>query len=587
MSTTSNFFERLRVGKTPAPAKLVEAGTALVRAEIQDQEPTSSVGKPSGQVLHLQRQGSVVRHEVPDDLAEVPGEKIQLETTLLRYSASRSSYYLLCLESDFQSATVHTLRQRLGGKYQPLTLQPMDAESLARHRKGLDAGQAKQQGANQYGLNIARAFEIIEKAIKLDASDIHIDVKSEGRNAPFVSIRYRAQGVLTEPEILKTQQAVVDMTESIRGLFQDSSICVATTRVGGNTFDLPIVKKFEATLKPPIRNAELRFLAMPEKQGFFVVMRLISYEGKSAARPSLDALGLSPQQSLELLRASQAPNGLILVVGPTGAGKTTTVTTLLSLDPKAKYKRRISLEIPPESDIEWLSQIPTSEALLIEHANGSMRADPDVLSGGEIRNTATANMAVDYAVTGHLTFATFHGNGVFTSMSRMLGDVINIDRDILLTRGVLRAVFFQMLVNLLCLHCRRPAHDEMPADMLDLLKSKFELPTEQMYVKSGKLPDGSICPHCGGQGTKGRTAAMELMVPTREILKLLRSGDTDAAEQLYRSSRRAAFHEEDTTGKTAVEHAMYKVSKGLVCAYELFDLEVLWNYDVIPMESAS
>jgi general secretion pathway protein E len=269
-------------------------------------------------------------------------------------------------------------------------------------------------------------------------------------------------------------------------------------------------------------------------------------------------------------------------VGPTGSGKTTTVTTVLALDPHAKNKRRISLEIPPESDVPWLSQIPTSEELLADHADGVVRSDPDVISGGEVRNRMTATMAQDYALTGHLTWVTFHGNGVFPAFVRLLSDRIQFDRDILTMDRFLRAAFFQYLIGVLCTHCRKPAHGHLDDQEADVLRDKFGLNVDTLYVRHHSTGDNAPCPHCRGTGITDRTLAAEIVVPTRTMLRSIAKGDIAAADLEYRQRRNARFDEPGTLGKTYVEHALYKVSQGIACAAALFEMENLYTYEVEP-----
>jgi general secretion pathway protein E len=296
-------------------------------------------------------------------------------------------------------------------------------------------------------------------------------------------------------------------------------------------------------------------------------------------------LGLSAEQETDMLHAAGAPNGVILVVGPTGSGKTTTVTTVLSLDPNARFKRRVSLEIPPESEIPWLSQIPTSEALLDDHVKGILRSDPDEVSAGEARDQDTLGMAFDCAQTGHLTYVTFHANGVFPAFSRMLSDKFEADRGLLSMNNFVRGAFFQTLVGVLCSSCKKDAKTNLAPSKLNLLTKKFGLDSDKLFVSHRHKPGhGEPCSGCGGTGIVGRTAAIELVIPTRSMLDHIAAGDINAAELEYRKLRTARYDEPGTHGKTFVEHAIYKVSQGEVCADEVFGVEVLWNYALVPMQ---
>ena len=509
---------------------------------------------------------------------------------LLMKDTSKPVWYLLVLETKFSSGAAQTLRQELAKDCPILHMVPVNSERLSEYRSmaetvtGKSVGSAKSSMGR--GLNVTRGLELIQEAIRLDASDLHIDVWAEGRKAPMVAIRYRVHGKIHTHKIEKTQRAVEHMVETMRGLYQDEEICSATTRQGGTTFNYPVTHKYEGSLKPPVQGAELRLEIMPEKEGFFAVMRLIGHDGKSAARKTLQELGLSSQQEIDLLRAGKCPHGLNIVVGATGQGKTTTITTVLSLDKDAEHKRRISLEIPPEADIAWLSQVPTNEKLLPEHMDGVLRSDPDVISAGEMRNSVTSRFAQESALTGHLTWVTFHSNGVFAAFLRMIKSGIGMDVDILTMDRFLRSIMCQSLVSVLCNDCKKPAVDVLTREQQHLLSSKFGLDISSMYVSHQHDGEGHKCAACGGTGTIGRTVVAELVVPTREILKFIAVSDIPAAEMCYRQQRTTTFTDPDTTGKTILEHALYKASAGITCSSELFDMENLWTYEIVPLRSA-
>ncbi len=209
-----------------------------------------------------------------------------------------------------------------------------------------------------------------------------------------------------------------------------------------------------------------------------------------------------------------------------------------------------------------------------------MRSDPDIISAGEIRNDKTAEMAQDAAITGHLTFATFHANGILASLQRMLSKRIGFDPHILTMDGFLRAVLYQCLVEVLCDECKVPALLGLSADKQDVLINRFQLPLEGAYVR---LKTG--CADCRGTGVSGRTVVAEVLVPNREILDHTARGDLRAAMDAYRDLRRAKFDEPGTLGKTYVEHAFYKVATGQICADAIFGLENLWTYQVRPMKA--
>lgn len=577
--------QNLATGTEDAQSRPLELSTSAVAAVSVD--ATTNVISMAKVVAHR----PALSVPVPDDAVEVLNAIPHLaqDIAILLVKSGETAGYLLALDTQIQAAKIHALRQALSATYKPLHLIAISATELSQ-RRNTSTGQGRQlANANNtqksVPLNISRGYALIQEAIRRKASDIHIDVISSGRDAGMVAIRYRVHGSLSAAIIERSATAVRLMEETIRGLYQNDDISPAATRVGGQTLTIPVSKRYEAMLKPPIQNAEVRFECMPEKAGFFVVMRLNGYDGKTSARKNLKEIGMSDEQEIDLQRAADSPNGLILVVGPTGSGKTTTVTTALAIDPNAMFKRRLSLEIPPESDVPWLSQIPTSEETLPDDAKGVVRSDPDVISAGEIRDPLTAKMAQDYALTGHITWGTFHANGVFPAFERMLGDHIRFERSILTMSGFLRAAFFQCLIGVLCPDCKKPAKSNMQGSKLALLASKFELNTDGLYVRYKHKGDSPACKRCDGLGVIERTAAIELVVPTRSMLKHIRNNRLDEAEVEYRLQRTAKFDEPGTKGKTYSEHALYKVSQGIACANEIFDVENLWTYEVFPIQT--
>lgn len=441
--------------------------------------------------------------------------------------------------------------------------------------KGEPAQQIKVSNPEQ------RGYEIIQRAIDLDASDIHIEVTKDGRFAPNYRLRMRVNGKLRPIEGASDTVGVAGIENVITALFQNPKIA-ADAEKSHSTFN-PLARCY-ASLKPLVKKAELRFESNPMVDGYKVVMRLLSYEGKSAAGRSLEALGLSEQMERHFLRACLAPSGLVLVVGATGSGKTTTIATALEADRSAPEKIRVGMEIPPEIGISELSQYKVNLATLPQVAVGVARSDPDVIYAGEVNNHETALMAQDYALTGHLTLATFHANSAAAALMRLMGDAIRMDPSILGMERFLRAVLFQSLVPLLCPECKVPADGELDSDQGDLLSQKFHLQVDTMFVRHQHDGNGKACPRCAGTGEIGRTAIAELVVPDRKFLDFIMERNVNAAMDHYRSQRTSGFESLDTRGKTFVEHALGKAAHGLVCIREIFDsVEDLFSYEIRPL----
>lgn len=528
------------------------------------------------------RSDAIVRR--PEDLPAWTN-KIDLDKGDERYAAllqSGKGKALLCILTDeAKKATARGLQMSLRRRFEHLQTVEVSADVLAvLHR---DSATTKKDAASARGpeLNVQLGYDIIKQAIELDASDIHIEIRDKGRNAPLVYMRMRVNGSLVRISKQTTEADVIQMTEIIRGLYQNDAICDPGTRTS-TTFN-PSIKQ-EGMLRPPVKQAEVRFESLPEKDGYDVALRINGYEGKGGARKSLVSLGLSEEQERDLVRAQNAPHGLIVVVGATGSGKTTSVSTLLNMDAEAKYKKRLSLEMPPESEIPYLSQLTVTSETIIPMMNGVMRADPDVISGGEVRDVETAAMVQDFAITGHLAFATVHANGIFIALKRFLSPRLAMDPDLLAMRGFLRAVLYQSLVEKLCPTCKVPAVSVLTNEERDLLENNIGLPLQKACAR--RFHEGApdeACATCRGTGVKGRTAIAELLIPTSNILTLVREGDLTGAELEYRRMRNTRLHEGGTQGKLAIEHAFSKAVAGEICTKNLFHIENLWMYERVPV----
>lgn len=423
-----------------------------------------------------------------------------------------------------------------------------------------------------------RGYEIIQRAIELDASDIHIDICKDGRFAPRYRLRMRVNGKLRPIEGATDANGLEGMEIVITALFQNPKIAPDSEK-SHSTFNS--LARCYASLKPPVKRAELRFESDPTVDGYKVVMRLLSYEGKTASGGSMRALGLSEAMEKHLLRACLAPSGLVIVVGATGSGKTTTIATALEADTLAAEKIRIGMEIPPEIGISELAQYKVNLATLSQVAVGVARSDPDVIYAGEINNHETALMAQDYALTGHLTLATFHANSAAAALMRLMGDAIRMDPAILGMERFLRAVLYQSLVPLLCTSCRKPASLHLNGDQIELLTKKFHLDADTMFVRHRHDGSSKPCPECGGSGETGRTAIAELIVPDRKFLDFIMQRNVNAAMDHYRSQRVSGLESLDTRGKTFVEHALGKAANGQVCIAEIFEsVEDLFSYEI-------
>ncbi|NWG46879.1 MAG: Flp pilus assembly complex ATPase component TadA [Alphaproteobacteria bacterium] len=334
---------------------------------------------------------------------------------------------------------------------------------------------------------------ILERAVAEGASDIHIE-PAERR----LILRYRVDGALREEEAppLSSAAAIVSRIKVLSGLDiaerrlpQDGR---ASARVAGRQFDL-------------------RVATVPTVHGEGVVIRLLA---KSAGRFDLGALGLEPEAEAHLAREARRPHGLLLVTGPTGAGKTTTLYALISTM-NVLDRKIVTIEDPVEYRIEGLNQIQVKPDIGLTFPaalRSVLRQDPDVIMVGEMRDAATAQIAIQSALTGHLVLTTLHTNTAIGAVTRL--------RDLgvpdYLVAGTLNVALAQRLVRRLCESCAAP--DPEPAATLAAL-GEAGIPADPARLR---VPAG--CASCGGSGFAGRIALIEILQAGAWLAPLLAGG---------------------------------------------------------------
>ena len=329
-------------------------------------------------------------------------------------------------------------------------------------------------------------------AIKDQASDIHFE--------PFedeFKIRVRADGVLYEMvppprhlanAIISRIKVMAELDIAERRLPQDGRI---ELNVGGNPVDL-------------------RVSVLPTMFGESVVMRVLD---RTVVQLDLNKIGFDPTTLSRFREMIRHPNGIVLVTGPTGSGKTTTLYSALNELNDIETKI-ITTEDPIEYDIEGLVQVPVNADIDVTFANvlrAILRHDPDVILVGEIRDYETAEIAVQSALTGHIVFSTLHTNDAPTAITRL--------RDMgvppFLITATVEAILAQRLVRKICVECRTQFE---PSDELLL---ELQLPIEQ--ARQYKFYYGKGCQRCNNSGYKGRTGIYELLRVTDDIRDMVTS----------------------------------------------------------------
>ncbi|MBB3930034.1 general secretion pathway protein E [Kaistia hirudinis] len=333
---------------------------------------------------------------------------------------------------------------------------------------------------------------MIDRAVDLRASDIHVTRTSHGSR-----LRYRIDGVLRdmEPPPAGMHAAVISRVKIMSGLD------IAERR-------LPQDGRTRVSFRG--RELDLRVATMPHAHGEGVVLRLLD---RTAVPLDLRTLGLSPHVVTPLSAALERPNGIVLVTGPTGSGKSTTLYAALRTI-QGPSKNIVTVEDPIEHYLDGISQIQVSRQIGFDFANvlrAILRQDPDVIMIGEIRDRETAIVAVQAALTGHLVLATVHTNSAAGALPRL----VDMGVEPFLLASCLRGVLSQRLVRTLCPQCRQPAafraDDPMaaPGSIADAFEARG-------------------CAHCAQTGFKGRSAIAEFLPAADEIRDALLRG-ADAA----------------------------------------------------------
>jgi type IV pilus assembly protein PilB len=336
----------------------------------------------------------------------------------------------------------------------------------------------------------------IYTAIQRRASDIHIETQDEA-----VHVKYRIDGVLQPAMRPIAKQFHSPIISRIKVM---AELDIAEKRV-------PQDGRFR--LKMPGKTIDFRVSIMPSVHGEDAVIRILDKESISEqfTELRLDILGF-PETELKRFRKYIAePYGMVLVTGPTGSGKTTTLYAALS-EIKSVEDKIITIEDPVEYQLKGITQIPINEKKGLTFARGLrsiLRHDPDKIMVGEIRDSETAQIAINSALTGHLVFTTVHANNVLD----VLGRFLNMGVEAYQFVSALNCVLAQRLVRTICHHCRRPAH--VSRALLE------ESGLDPALEKTHTFYEGVGCIECGGTGYMGRTAICELLDLTDTIREMI------------------------------------------------------------------
>ena len=370
-------------------------------------------------------------------------------------------------------------------------------------REGMGSADARPETADAFAVNqlgedsaasaptIRLVNSIIERAVTERASDIHLEP-----HETELLVRMRIDGmmrdILTVPRDL--QNSVLARLKIMAGLD------IAERRV-------PQDGRFNVRIKD--RSFDLRISTLPTVYGEKIVARLLD---KSGAVVSLDKIGLTEDQIENIRKLLRCRNGVILMVGPTGSGKTTTMYCMIN-ELNKRDVNLVTLEDPVEYNVDGVNQVQINEKVGMTFASGLraiLRQDPDIIAVGEIRDGETAEIAMRSAITGHIVLSTIHTNDAVGTIERL----VDIGVEPYLVASAMQGMVSQRLLRRICPNCREayiPSEDELR-----------ELGLEGR--EDVRLYHGTGCPHCFDTGYRGRTAVSETLIMTPTLRRLVAEG---------------------------------------------------------------
>src|SRR4051794_35510496 len=374
--------------------------------------------------------------------------------------------------------------------------------------------------------------EIMIEAIESRASDVHIESQAAG-----IKVRYRVDGLLhpqpVPPEINRFQAAIISRLKIMARL---------------NIAEKRLPQDGRIKLRVSGREIDVRVSVIPMLHGEGIVMRLLD---KGRMKLSLEGLGMDPDLRSEFNELIRLPHGIVLVTGPTGSGKTTTLYSSL-LEIKDESTKIITTEDPVEYQLEGINQIQVHPKIGLTFAaslRSILRHDPDIVLVGEIRDMETAENAIQASLTGHLVFSTLHTNDAPSAYTRL----VDMGVEPFLVASTVEAVMAQRLVRSLCTKCKEsfePKPDDVPKDF----------PWDD-YKKGGKpifRPVG--CRSCRQLGYDGRQGIFELCVTNDAVRQL--AHDRASSWEIRKAAREAGM-------RTLRDDAWLKVISGLTTVDEV------------------
>ncbi|HYR37372.1 MAG TPA: GspE/PulE family protein [Burkholderiales bacterium] len=506
---TADEISQARAAATAARRRLVE-----VLEESLGQDPDSFTEHLAG-TLRLERMTMTELRAAAPLFEQLPfAECAQRGCMLLRATDGR---LLLAFDDPFSAELQSWAEERIAEPFQWCLVHRGDLVAyLAGHEESLralddvratlpaagdDRGRVEDLSLKAIGDETSEVVRLVRSTLRdallIGASDIHMESLPAG-----LCIKFRIDGILSQVKLIQDPAQAEQAIARVKVL---AELDITERRV-------PQDGRFKALERG--RAVDFRVSIMPSIHGEDAVVRVLDKQSlyeQTQQQLSLDSLGFDAADVKALRRLTHEPYGMLLVTGPTGSGKTTTLYAAISEINNGQDKI-VTIEDPVEYQLAGVLQIPVNEKKGLNFARGLrsiLRHDPDKIMVGEIRDQETANIAVQSALTGHLVFTTVHANNAFD----VIGRFMHMNVDLYGFVSALNAILAQRLVRLNCPHC-----------------SEKTKPDEEVLTESGLTAQGTTgwkfmagrgCRECRGSGYKGRKAVAELMVLNDELRELI------------------------------------------------------------------
>lgn len=466
-----------------------------------------------------------------------------------------------------------------------VSLHPVDLRELSELRQRCanaaaaspgGAGEAAQgeEGAGKTGdadslTTLQAARDMLLQGAALGASDLHVLMRED-----HAEIQYRVKGAMRTAMQLTREDGEARVRALYTGLssvkeavynpydFQDAQISGSDLQ-GSGLSSVRIIRgpAYPVESGGSFLVARLQYMRKSDNADSSELADLVRRSTLTLKTPRapqgklpLAAMGYTDKQVTMLERMTRMPSGVVIVTGPTGSGKTTTLYELMKHQARRfPESRQITIENPVEYPMDWAVQLPVTKASKVTFADMvrmTLRMDPDIVLVGELRAADECVAALQEAMTGHMVWATLHVNDPFMTVDRMeMLDRAQLARQIICDHKLLRGFVAQRLVPILCKHCKQPLasvlHD-LPQDMPEALATWGE--TDKVFVR------GAGCSHCDHQGITGITAVAEVVETSVELMRDLVKMGTDEARRLHR--------QRPTADRSMLENAMARVFSG-------------------------